>query len=271
MTLSKPQAIVVTGATGGIGRAMLVRIALNNPNTDIILVGRDEKALERVVNRAMLRKPNISVVDFSSMEKVMSEAADIISKHRINAIYHCAGSLMLDHRLRNAEAAAAYHRVNFEGPKAFITALIPALVQDATIAIVASEMAYLEWGMGGFQEYCLAKRNLREWAQTELLHDRMVMDKAAKVVVFMLGFVRTGLFEKANLYLMKRVAAQMEEPANAAIKMMEAVRAAKRGYTEVPIGRDAEYLSRNVDNISRLALYLGFLTSVAARLFLKSG
>lgn len=176
--------VLVTGATGGLGRATAGRMA--SLGARVILLGRDAdrlEALERELAAATgeLRYPTV-VADMSSLESVRAAVEAIqAAEVRLDVLVDNAGSIYAE-RTTSPEGIEASMALMAVGPFALVTGLLPLLraSEDARVIAVTSGGMYtqgidvddLDGGAldyNGPRFYARAKRAqtalIREWAR----------------------------------------------------------------------------------------------------------
>ena len=147
--------ILITGATGGIGRAIVRRLAA--PGRELLLHGRDEDALAEVVRDAEARgaRGRTLVADLAVAEQVRSLAA-AAGGAPLDVLINNAGSAVVkpveEIGLEEWEASLA---VAVTAPLLLIQGLLPRLARGASIVNVLSVAA--RRGIPNWSAYCAAK------------------------------------------------------------------------------------------------------------------
>jgi dehydrogenase/reductase SDR family protein 12 len=131
------RAMVVTGASSGIGRSVAVNLA--RLGADLILLGRDEERLETTRRAAMATRGaghvETAVLDLVDPVAVTAFAATLNrSRSRLDGLVHCAGAMFADFRTApdGTELTLATHVV---APFRLSRLLLP-LLRRAPSAIV---------------------------------------------------------------------------------------------------------------------------------------
>jgi retinol dehydrogenase-14 len=119
----KEKTIVVTGATGGLGKALVSRLA--GMGADVVALGRNEARLQEV-RRSVNQGVRTEVVDLGDRDSVRAAAARLLAATpRIDALVHTAGVYKNDRRTQNG--LEEMFRTNHLGPFLLTTLLEPAL------------------------------------------------------------------------------------------------------------------------------------------------
>lgn len=127
--------VVLTGATGGIGRAAAEQLA--DLGADLVLVGRNRESLERTRSELADAPGTIDTerADLASMAEVATLATRLASRDRIDVLINNAGALFRE-REETAEGLERTFALNLLSPYLLTTRLIPRLVDDAAGRIV---------------------------------------------------------------------------------------------------------------------------------------
>jgi dehydrogenase/reductase SDR family member 12 len=176
--------VLVTGATGGLGRATAGRMA--SLGARVILLGRDADKLEALQSELAtatgeLRYPTV-VADMSSLESVRAAVEAIrAAEVRLDVLVDNAGSIYAE-RTTSPEGIEASMALMTVGPFALVTGLLPLLraSEDARVIAVTSGGMYTQGidvddldgdalDYSGPRFYARAKRAqtalIREWAR----------------------------------------------------------------------------------------------------------
>jgi NAD(P)-dependent dehydrogenase (short-subunit alcohol dehydrogenase family) len=93
--------LLVTGAAGGLGRALIARVSAQSPNTQIVAVGRSQPRLDEIAERVSLSIE----ADVSTHEGAARALA--VCTEKVGAptlLAHCVGNIVLSPAARTTEA-----------------------------------------------------------------------------------------------------------------------------------------------------------------------
>lgn len=135
--------IIVNGGTRGIGRELVLKLAIDSDNR-IIVTGRNDKLLKSLSTVS----DNIYVVqmDLESPDKSFKLLLNSVNKHftSVNTLINCAGLLISKSFMETDEIdARRIFETNFFGPAMLIQKLKPFMAESSHIVNISS--------MGGFQ------------------------------------------------------------------------------------------------------------------------
>jgi hypothetical protein len=127
------QTIVITGASGGLGRAIALRLSRDNP--DLVLVARTEAPLRQLaegIRRRTGLRPMVHVCDVSDEEDVRRLAEAVIRRHpRVDVLVNNAGIAVYQPSLTlSAKDMRRQFEVNVFGAFYLTQALLPALARS---------------------------------------------------------------------------------------------------------------------------------------------
>lgn len=163
------QTIFITGATDGIG--MLTATALAKQKTHLLLHGRNQEKLDKVIKeiKTLSGNQNIEgfVADFSSMNEVRQLAKDILARHdKIDILINNAGAGFAASRY-GKDGTELRMAVNYFAPFLLTNLLLPALKKGAPSRIVNVSSAgqspvnfddiMMEKNFDGVTAYCQSK------------------------------------------------------------------------------------------------------------------
>jgi short-subunit dehydrogenase len=191
MVLPEPSTIVITGASGGIGRALVAAYAA--PGRTLHLFGRDEGRLRATADTAgaagaTVRLHRVDVADAAAMEAALCaiDTATPIDLLIANAgISAGTGGLG-----ENAAQTRAVFAVNLSGVLNTVLPVLPAMRarRHGQVALISSVAGFR--GMAGAPAYCASKAAVRAWG--EGLRAEAAADRVSVCVVCP-GFVRTPM------------------------------------------------------------------------------
>lgn len=157
------QRILITGASGGIGRALAK--ALAGPGHELIIHGRNESTLERLAGEITTRKGTcrIIVADISTVEGIASLVGKI-GTEPIDVIIHAAGVAYVAsvEDIRQDDWQKSLD-INVTAPFLITQKLLPKIGEGGSIVFilsVAAKSAFPSWG-----SYCTSKFALEGFSQ----------------------------------------------------------------------------------------------------------
>jgi NAD(P)-dependent dehydrogenase (short-subunit alcohol dehydrogenase family) len=175
MSKEKPEVVVVTGATKGVGRAIVERFARDGAQIALLARGREgldgtAKAVERLGGRALALPTDVA--DYDAVDAAASAAEeafgeiDIWVNDAMTTVFSFFDEIEPDEFRRATDVT--YHGAVW-GTHAALKRMLPR--DRGTIVIVGSAMAYR--GIPLQSPYCGAKHALKgffESVRTELMH-----------------------------------------------------------------------------------------------------
>lgn len=167
MTMTnKPYKAVLTGATGGIGRAIALQLAPQC--SSLILMGRDTEKLEVLKNELSNNAAHIQIISGDLCDDSTSlRLADAISAQQgINLLINNAGiSLFKSFEQQSDKDITQLMLTNLISPMLLCKQLLPHLkAEPSQIINIGSIFGYL--GFPGFSSYCASKFGLRGFSQS---------------------------------------------------------------------------------------------------------
>jgi short-subunit dehydrogenase len=167
MTMTnKPYKAVLTGATGGIGRAIALQLAPQC--SSMILMGRDTEKLEALKNKLVNIAVNVQIVsgdlcDDSTSVRLMDAVS---AQQGINLLINNAGiSLFKSFEQQSDKDITQLMLTNLVSPMLLCKKLLPLLIKESSQIInIGSIFGYL--GFPGFSSYCASKFGLRGFSQS---------------------------------------------------------------------------------------------------------
>ena len=189
--------IIVNGGTRGIGKEIVIHLA-NDMNNQILVTGRDEKALKSLVAGCMHDNVSYLIVDLSDFDNQIESFKDQVYSRfsKIDILINSAGSLIIKEfmKMSNKEARVMIE-TNLLGPATVIRLLKPIMAKGSHIVNISS--------MGGFQGsskyrglsyYSASKAALA--SLSECLAEEF-SEAGISVNCLALGSVQTEMFENA--------------------------------------------------------------------------
>lgn len=190
---SKPQNILISGASGDIGRALALAYAAEG--VTLILTGRNEQRLEDISQAA--RDKGAEVVsrslDISDSATVRSWAGEIDAQYPIDLVIANAG---VTSNVRDGEDWQQIERVldvNIKGALATLDPIVTGMRRRGSgqIALISSLSAY--YGLPLTPSYCASKAALKAYG--EALHGWLTPQGIA-VSVVLPGFVKSAMSDR---------------------------------------------------------------------------
>ena len=197
-TISSPASILITGATGGLGRALALAYAA--PATTLILHGRDAAKLTALQNECEQRGARVIplVLDLRDCEKWIAALGALCVTTPIDLAIVNAGvtNVVGTSEDGGVESWPDIERVldtNIHAALATISALLPSMRsrRQGQIALISSLAAYA--GMPVTPAYCASKAALKIYG--EAMRGTLAREGIA-INVVLPGFVETAMSEK---------------------------------------------------------------------------
>ncbi len=163
MSRSNKQKILVTGASGGIGRA--VAEALAGPDAELVLHGRKQSMLDELAEKIKSHggQSRIAVADLSTVDGI-SSLIEGIGPGRIDIIIHAAGVAFVDDiEMIKPEEWQKSLDINVTAPFLITQKLLPSIPEGGSIVFilsVAAKTTFPSWGA-----YCTSKFALEGFSQ----------------------------------------------------------------------------------------------------------
>jgi NAD(P)-dependent dehydrogenase (short-subunit alcohol dehydrogenase family) len=168
MHVDKPGAVVVTGATDGVGRGLAMRLAADG--TDLIVHGRSaEKGRELVADLRAAGAGRVAyeLADFASLTEIAALADRLLGYERISVLVNNAGIGVELERQESRDGHELTFQVDYLAAYLLSCRLAPLLAASAPARIVNVTSAgqapidfddvMLRRGWDGVQAYCQAK------------------------------------------------------------------------------------------------------------------
>jgi len=158
----------ITGTTSGIGKAVAIEISHSNSN--LILSGRNEKALEEVAE--ICRKNGSSVIlapfDLSNEQSVLHAAENVLRQvPKIDCLFHFGG---ISHRSFVTETPPEVDRkifeVNFFGTVLLTKAILPGMIKAGGGQIAVTTSIVGKFGFPYRSAYSASKHALQGYFES---------------------------------------------------------------------------------------------------------
>lgn len=163
---NKPYKAVLTGATGGIGRAIALQLAPQC--SSLILMGRNTEKLEALKKELANIAVNVQIVSGDLCEDSTSVRLmdAVLAQQGINLLINNAGiSLFKSFETQTDKDITQLMLTNLISPMLLCKQLLPHLNQEPSQIInIGSIFGYL--GFPGFSTYCAGKFGLRGFSQS---------------------------------------------------------------------------------------------------------
>lgn len=217
--------ILLTGATGGIGRALAV--ALAEQGARLLLVGRTVNYLDRLVHELKLdpQLTEVAELDLGS-DRLYEQALSIVKSHPdIDMLFNCAGlNLFAASDSAPATQVAAVLDVNLKGTILLTQALLPGLLRRQEAAVVNVGSTFGSIGYPGFAVYCASKFGL--YGYTEALR-RELANTSVRVFYVAPRATATDMNEPAVRDMNTELGNNTDTPEQVASRIIQAVQREK--------------------------------------------
>ena len=213
--------VVLTGATGGIGRAIAER--LDAAGAELVLVGRNEAGLAQLA-AGLAGDAHVSVVaDIGTDEgrRHLREYCESLRPAGIGLLVNCAG--VNDFGLFEEQSQATIADtigINLVSPMLICQDLLPMLRIRSEARIVNIGSTFGSIGYPGFGAYCASKFGLRGF--TEALR-RELADSGIKVSYIAPRATQTALNSDRIVAMNNELGTAMDKPAVVADQVMRAI------------------------------------------------
>lgn len=196
MTATKPENILITGASGAIGSALARQYA--SPGVRLVLLGRNADKLEHIAGDCRETGASVHVVtqDLRQIADLRSWATRLAKEQLPDLVIVNAGmntNTGPKGEGESWEAIEALLDLNIKSSFALIDALIPAMRRRGSgqIAIISSLAAY--YGLPVTPTYCASKAALKSYG--EALRGWLAKEDI-RVNVVMPGYVRSAMCDE---------------------------------------------------------------------------
>jgi NAD(P)-dependent dehydrogenase (short-subunit alcohol dehydrogenase family) len=185
--------VMVTGGTGGIGKALIARLAANGHN--VIATARRPQRLSTVVGPGRVAGVQLDLEDSESIEAAVREVAGIVGRGQLSGLVNMAG-VIVEGPLEAIPPADLRRQleINVIGPFAVTQALLPLLKQArgkvVNIGAISAHLTVPFYGPIAASKSALAS-----------LNDAMRLEFAQfgiDVILIEPGAMKTGIFSTAR-------------------------------------------------------------------------
>jgi short-subunit dehydrogenase len=195
MTAIEGSAVAVTGAAGGIGRALALELARRG--ADLALADRDEAGLQAVaaeIRRDGARKVTTHRLDIADASQIAEFAKSAVSAHpAVNILINNAGVALIGQFSEIDEAQMEWlFGINFWGVVHATRAFIPHLSRQREAHIVNLSSIFGIIGPPGQTAYAAAKFAVRGFSES-LRHELVLAQSPIRISVVYPGGVATDI------------------------------------------------------------------------------
>jgi NAD(P)-dependent dehydrogenase (short-subunit alcohol dehydrogenase family) len=185
--------VMVTGGTGGIGKALIARLAASGHN--VIATARRPQRLSTVVGPGRVAGVQLDLEDSESIEAAVREVAGIVGRGQLSGLVNMAG-VIVEGPLEAIPPADLRRQleINVVGPFAVTQALLPLLKQArgkvVNIGAISAHLTVPFYGPVAASKSALAS-----------LNDAMRLEFAQfgiDVILIEPGAMKTGIFSTAR-------------------------------------------------------------------------
>jgi short-subunit dehydrogenase len=280
MTAIKGAAAAVTGAAGGIGRALALELAARG--CDLALADRDEaglKAVEAEITRAHVRKVSVHRVDVGEPAQVADFAQAATMAHPgLNIVINNAGVALIGQFKEIDQAQMDWlFDVNFWGVVHSTRAFLPHLSRQREAHIVNLSSVFGIVAPPGQSAYAASKFAVRGFSES-LRHELQTDNSPVRLSVVHPGGISTNIARNARTAsgitdntvrpqsIDRFEAMTRTSPAVAALRIVEGI---EKNQLRILIGNDARF----IDLIQRFrpATYWAVLQKQVQRRLTRKG
>jgi short-subunit dehydrogenase len=253
MTAIRGAAAAVTGAAGGIGRALAIELAARG--CDVALADRDEAGLQTVaaeIAKAHSQKVTLHHIDVSEPGQIEEFARGAISAHPgLNIVVNNAGVALLGQFSEIDQAQMEWlMNINFWGVVRTTRAFLPHLARKPEAHIVNLSSIFGIIALPGQTAYAAAKFAVRGFSES-LRHELQMAASSVRLSVVHPGGVatniarnsRTGVGMTDNARRAQSIerfdAVARTTPAAAALRIIKGI---ENNHPRILIGNDARFM-----------------------------
>ena len=205
--------VLLTGATGGIGRAVARRLAA--AGASLLLVARHPEEL-LLLSQQLPGQHRCFSADLTAPEEIQALAGSVKATGGIDVLINNAGTSQFS--LTAEQNYPAQIALNLLAPMQLCQLLLPELLQRDAATIVNIGSAFGSIGYPGFSGYCASKFGLRGF--TEALK-REVSSKALRVLYFAPRATQTTINSAAVVAMNLELGNAMDNPDDVAAELMQ--------------------------------------------------
>jgi short-subunit dehydrogenase len=215
------QLVVLTGASGGIGRAIAEK--LSSQGARLVLVGRNEQKLTALLDTLANEQHKVLVADIGKADgrERLKHYCESLGPDGINLLINCAGVnelALFDEQ--SQQAISDTININLISPMLICQDLLPMLKQSGKAQIINIGSTFGSIGFPGFSAYCASKFGLRGF--TESLR-RELADSGVQVSYIAPRATHTN-FNSENLVAMNnQLGTAMDKPSAVADQVVRTI------------------------------------------------
>jgi short-subunit dehydrogenase len=253
MTAISGAAVAVTGAAGGIGRALAIELAARG--ADLALADRDEGGLQTVaadIAKTSKRKVTLHRVDVGAPEQIAAFAREAIAAHpALNIVINNAGVALLGHFHEIDQAQIEWlFNINFWGVVHSTRAFLPQLASQPAAHIVNLSSIFGIVAPPGNTAYSAAKFAVRGFSES-LRHELQMANSPVRLSVVHPGGIKTNIVRNmrtgSGITDNERRAQSIERfdaitptsPQQAALRIIKGI---EKNEPRILIGSDARFM-----------------------------
>ena len=253
MTAIRGAAAAVTGAAGGIGRALALELAARG--CDLALADRDEAGLQTLaaeIARAHQRKVTVHTVDVGLPQEIEAFAQAAIAAHpALNIVVNNAGVALMGmfHEVEQAQMEWLFN-INFWGVVHGTRAFLPHLSRQREAHIVNLSSIFGIIAPPGQTAYAAAKFAVRGFSES-LRHELQMAASPVRLSVVHPGGIATNIARNSRVgtgmtdnarraqSIERFDAVAKTTPAAAALRIIQGI---EKNQPRILIGGDARYM-----------------------------
>lgn len=205
--------VLLTGATGGIGRAVARRLAA--VGASLLLVARQPEEL-LLLSQQLPGKHSCFSADLTAIEDLQALAGFVNTTGGIDVLINNAGTSQFS--MTAEQNYPVQIALNLLAPMQLCQLLLPELQQRSAATIVNIGSAFGSIGYPGFSGYCASKFGLRGF--TEALK-REVSSTALRVLYFAPRATQTTINSAAVVAMNQELGNAMDHPDDVAAQLMQ--------------------------------------------------
>ena len=218
--------VLLTGATGGIGRALALVLA--RAGARLVLVARDAAALEQLARALPAQgQPHLWQAADLVEEKDRLRLRELSNEAQVSMLINNAGASALSFLQDTTfESIERQLTLNLAVPVLLTRLLLPQLLAQRDAAVVNIGSAFGSIGYPGFSVYCASKFGLRGFS--EALR-RELADTSVRVLHVAPRATRTALNSEQVVAMNHALGNAMDDPVDVARQVLQRIERARWG------------------------------------------